>query len=129
MIGYAPREWAIGPMNDDDRLVLKTILDQQKQKTAPKMAADKFFELFTAEQILKSQSFDLDADQIKSGMFGGGGDGGVDSFYLFANKKIVREDTDLSLFKGQQLSLQVVVIQSKESPSFGETALVSRTRH
>jgi len=74
------------------------------------MTADKFFEIFSAEQILKSQSFDLDPDQIKSGIVSGGGDGGVDSFYVFANKKLVREDTDISVFKGQQLTLQITAL-------------------
>ena len=123
MIGYATEEWAIGEMGDDNRFILSTILDQQRQSAAPKMTADKFFEIFSAEQILKSRSFDLDADQIRSGIIGGGGDGGVDSLYVFVNRKLVREDTDLLTFKGQQLTIELVIIQSKNTPSFGETAL------
>jgi len=111
-------------MSQDDRRVLQTILEQEGQKNAPKLAADKYFEIFSAEQILlKSRAFSVDPDQIRSGIMGNGGDGGVDSIYLFINRHLVREDTDLAVFKGQQLVIELVIIQSKNKDSFGEKAL------
>lgn len=110
-------------MSQDDRFVLTTILEQEHQRAYPRLNLDKFFEIFSAEQILKSRSFDLDADQIRSGIVGGGNDGGVDSFYFFVNRKLVREDTDQASFKGQQLSIELVITQSRNTPSFKEEVL------
>jgi hypothetical protein len=74
---------------------------------------------------LKARGYDLDGDQIASGIVGGGNDGGVDSFYVFANAKLIREDADLQSYKDQQLAFDVVVIQSKTTPSFGERPLTA----
>jgi len=52
--------------------------------------------------------FNLDPVEIESGIVGGDGDGGVDGFYLFVNKKFVREDTDPAIFREQQLSIELV---------------------
>ncbi len=110
----------------DDRRVLQTILQQEGQKNAPGLVADKYFEVFSAEQILtKSRAFSVDLDQVKSGIMGNGGDGGVDSIYLFVNRHLVREDTDVNAFKGQQLGIELVIIQSKNKDSFGEKALTA----
>ena len=110
-------------MSQDDRFVLEEILRQEHQKTAINLPDDKFFEIFSAEQILKSLAFDLDADQIRSGLVGGGNDGGVDSIYTFANRKLIREDTDITAFKGQQLTIDVIIVQSKHKASFEEVAV------
>ena len=118
------RKWIFGFMSDDSRLVLETILEQERERSAPTLAADEFFEIFSAEQILKSRSFDLDADQIRSGITGGGLDGGVDAIYLFVNQKLVREDTDLAQFHGQKLSIELIIIQAKHSASFSANSVL-----
>jgi hypothetical protein len=65
----------------------------------------------------------LDLPQIESGIVGGGNEGGVDSIYLFANKRLIREDTTLADFKDQQLSIELIIIQSKHEGSFTEAAI------
>ncbi len=110
-------------MSDEDRLILSDIVEQERTAYSARIAPDKFFEIFTAEQILKSRSYDLASDQIAAGVIGGGGDGGVDSLYLMVNNKMVREDTDLSAYKDQRLTIDLVIIQSKTEASFGETAI------
>jgi AIPR protein len=110
-------------MSQDDRLVLGEIFKQQHQKDYPLLSPNEYFEIFASEQILKARGYDLDPDQIASGIVGGGNDGGVDSFYLFVNSKLVREDTDPTSFKGQQLDFDLVIIQSKNKPSFEEVPL------
>jgi hypothetical protein len=109
-------------MSEDDRNLLNEIIRQEHDKTYPSMKLDTYFELFSAEQILKSRSYDLDQEQIRSGNMGGGRDGGVDSFYVFVNRRLVRDDTDLSQFKGEKVDIDVLVIQSKHSPGFSEGA-------
>lgn len=109
-------------MMGSDRELLTDIVSQAHKDTAPAMKADDFFELFTAEQVLKSRSYELDSDQLTSGIMGSkqGRDGGVDSIYLFINRKLIRADTDLNHFKGQQVDIDLIVTQSKDSPSFEE---------
>ena len=52
-----------------------------------------FFEIFSAWEILKD--FDLSYEEIDSGNIGLGGDGGIDSIYVFHNHELIREDTEL----------------------------------
>lgn len=114
-------------MSDDDRILLEEIIGQQKEQYSPAMRRDKFFELFSAEQVLKSRGYDLDLDQIAAGNIGGGGDGGADSIFLLVNNKMVREDTNLTAYHDQQLTIDLVVVQSKQEASFGEMALKNFT--
>lgn len=114
-------------MNDEDRIVLEEIIKQQKEQYSASMRPDKFFELFSAEQVLKSRGYDLDLDQIAAGNIGNGGDGGADSIYLLVNNKMVREDSNLAAYHDQQLTIDLVIIQSKREASFGEMALKNFT--
>lgn len=111
-------------MGQEDRLILTRIIEQEHQNNAPRLRQDKFFEVFAAEQILKSRNYDLDPDQIKSGVIGNGGDGGIDSIFLFVNSKLVRDDTPYHSFEGQQLTIDLVIIQSKNQESFSESVIV-----
>ena len=108
-------------MSEDSELVLKAIIEQTRDKDYPSLKPDKFFEIFGAQQVLKSIRFDPDPVEIESGIIGGDGDGGVDGFYLFVNRKFIREDTDLSIFKDQQLNFELVIIQAKHKASFEES--------
>jgi hypothetical protein len=49
-------------MSEDHAYILTEALKAEKKKNAPKMALDKFFELFVAEQALKARGFDLDQE-------------------------------------------------------------------
>jgi len=110
-------------MSDADRVTLTEILKQERQKNAPGLRTDKYFEIFSAEQILKHRGFDVDHDQVRAGTIGGGDDGGIDGFFLFVNRRLVREDTDPKDFSGQQLSIELVIVQSKASRGFSEAAV------
>lgn len=70
-------------MSANDRIILDKILEQKRKELAPDIPTSKFFEIFTAEQILKD--YDLSYDEIESGIVGDGGNGGVDSLYVFLN--------------------------------------------
>ena len=113
----------VGLMSDFDRYLLSEIIKCEREENARRMKTDKYFELFTAEQILKGQEFDLDSEQVRSGSLGGGGDGGVDFIYLFANRRLVREDSELEKFVEQQLSIELIILQSKHQSSFSEIAI------
>jgi hypothetical protein len=110
-------------MSDEQRLVVGEIFSQQNKEDEPRLSPDKYFEIFGSEQVLKSRYFDLDPYEIKSGVVGNGGDGGVDALYLFVNTKLVREDTDLTALRGQQLAIDLVIVQAKNKDSFQEIVL------
>lgn len=80
-----------------------------------------YFELYTASQILKD--YDVTYSDIEYSIVGDGGDGGVDSFYTFLNGELIKEDTDYSK-TGKHNKIEVVIIQSKTSKSFGEDAII-----
>ena len=68
-------------MSTNDRILLDKILDQGRKEQSRELPPDKYFELFTANQILKD--FDLSYDEIDSGIVDGTRDGGIDSAYFF----------------------------------------------
>jgi AIPR protein len=85
------------------------------------MKVDSYFEIFASQQALKMRRFNPDPVEIESGIVGGGDDGGVDGFYLFVNRKFIREDTDPAIFKDQQLNFELVIVQAKNKSSFEES--------
>ncbi len=119
-------------MSEDSQYLLKNVIEQTRQSDYPSLKQDKYFELFSAQQVLKKCRFNPDSPEIESGNIGGDGDGGVDGFYLFVNRKFVREDTDPSIFKDQQISVEIVIVQAKNTASFEEavpTKLKDFTEH
>jgi hypothetical protein len=108
-------------MTEHAAYILENILKQSRESDYPSLSPDKYFEIFSSQQALKTLSFNLDPIEIESGIVGGENDGGVDGIYLFVNKKFIREDTDIIIFKGQQLNIELVVVQGKNKPSFEES--------
>src|SRR5438128_350537 len=100
-------------MSQQPHDLLKAIIQGAQQQDYPGMKVDDYFEIFAGQQVLKKCNFDQDPNEIESGIVGGGDDGGVDAFYLFVNRRLIREDTDLSIFKGQQLNIEIIIIQAK----------------
>jgi len=49
-------------MPNNDRIILDQVLEQQRQGIAPALDLGHFFEVFTAEQIVKD--YDLSYDEI-----------------------------------------------------------------
>ena len=84
------------------------------------MPESEYFELFSAEQVLKDD--DLSYDELENGIIDGGGDGGIDSIYFFVNDVLFNEDMDISALK-KNVSLRLVLIQSKTSGGFSEDGI------
>jgi hypothetical protein len=63
----------------NEQVVLEKVLDQKREKVAPQLEPDDFFEVFACEQVLKS--FDLSYEEIEQGIVGGGNDGGIDALF------------------------------------------------
>jgi AIPR protein len=107
-------------MVSNDRIILDEVLKQRQVEVDPEASTSGFFELFSAEQILKD--FDLSYEEIESGLVGDGGDGGIDGIYLFVNGELVQEDADYAHLR-RNISLDLFIIQSKTSLGFQETPI------
>jgi hypothetical protein len=104
----------------NDKIILDQLLEAKKLALAPSSSNSEFFEIFTAEQVLKD--FDLSYEEIEAGILGGGGDGGIDGLYVFVNGDLVRDDTDFTVFK-KGIEIELVITQAKTSAGFNETAM------
>ncbi len=111
-------------MANNDQIVLDQILQQRKKEIDPSADDSSFFELFTAEQVLKD--FDLSYDEIESGLIGGGQDGGIDGLYVLVNGELAQEDPDFSYLR-RDVGIEIIIIQSKTGSGFQETPLVGCT--
>ncbi len=107
-------------MANQNSILLTALLDQLNCEIAPDMGEDDYFEIFSAEQILKD--YDLSYDEICNGNIGNGGDGGVDSLFVFANDALLSTDENIPKFKGE-LTIDIYFIQSKNQESFGEDVI------
>lgn len=105
-------------MTKNDRIILDEVLKQRQAEIDPDASPNEFFELFTAEQVLKD--YDLSYDEIELGLVGGGRDGGIDGIYMLVNGELVQEDPDHSHLK-RNINLDLIIIQSKTSAGFQET--------
>jgi len=105
-------------MASNDRIILDEVLKQRQADIDPVAAPSEFFELFTAEQVLKDH--DLSYDEIDSGLVGDGGDGGVDAIYVLVNGELVQEEPDYSHLK-KNITLDLIIVQAKTTAGFQET--------
>ena len=107
-------------MPSNDQIILGEILKQRRNEVASDLSESEFFELFTAEQVLKD--FDLSYNELESGVIGDGGDGGIDGIYLFVNGELAQEDPDYSHLR-REITIELMVIQSKTRSGFQETPI------
>lgn len=105
-------------MASNDRIILDEVLKQRQADIDPAAAPSEFFELFTAEQVLKDH--DLSYDEIDSGLVGAGGDGGIDAIYVLVNGELVQEEPDYSHLK-KNITLDLIIVQAKTTAGFQET--------
>ncbi len=107
-------------MSTNDIILLNQLLDQRLSEVGEGLTEPEYFEVFSAEQVLKDD--DLSYDELEAGVVDGGGDGGIDSVFFFVNDALYDEDLDTSILK-RNVSLRLVLIQSKTTQGFSESAL------
>ncbi len=107
-------------MNSNDVIILDKFLDTDRTSKYPGVGASAHFELFSADQILKD--YDLNTDELKSGIVGASDDGGIDAIYIFLNRDLVQEDTDFETYK-RGVAIELFFIQAKTSEAFSESAI------
>ena len=80
-----------------------------------------FFEFFAASQLAKD--YDLDEDEIHSGLLGSGGDGGCDAMYVFYNNRLIRQDDIPNISYSRSGTIEALIIQAKLERSFREDTI------
>lgn len=109
-------------VKSNDQIILDDIISTSKSENCPDESNENYFEFFAAEQILKP--YDLDYNELQSGIVGSGDDGGIDGIYLFINGQLIQEDIeDYDFWKKNNIKITLVIIQAKTSASFTETAV------
>jgi hypothetical protein len=113
-------------MSNADRAYLERILEDSRKESRPHLTKPQYFEVFSAEQILKK--YDPSDDEIDSGLVGKGGDGGIDSIYCFLDRFLLREDTSIAPWKKgkSEVRIELVVIQSKSGSGSFDTAVIDK---
>ena len=104
-------------MSTNDLILLNQLLDQRLSEIGAGIPESEYFEIFSAEQVLKDD--DLTYDDLEGGIIDGGGDGGIDSIFFFVNDVLFNEDMDIQSLK-KNISLRLILIQSKTSSGFSE---------
>lgn len=106
----------------NNQILIKQVVEQERNETTPNMSLDSFFEIFSISQVLKN--FDLNNEEIENNITDGEHDGGCDGIFVFVNNELLTEDkfTKLNDLKGVNLTL--IIFQVKQSNGFQEPALM-----
>ncbi|MCC8360045.1 AIPR family protein [Salinimicrobium sediminilitoris] len=107
-------------MTSNHQIIVQTLVEQKRDELYPEISINDFFHIYATEQILKN--YDLNYEEIEKGITEGGGDGGIDGIYTFINGELIQSVDDIVDAKKNTL-LELVVIQSKFTNSFTETAV------
>ena len=116
-------------MPDNSQQLLHDILTQQRQRLAPMLSEQAYFELFCAEQMLKD--FDLSYEELRSGIVDGEHDGGIDGIFAFVNGELIREDFNPLPYK-KDVRIELHILQAKTGAGFSEAMVnrvISASRH
>lgn len=104
------------------QVLLKEIIKREYDDSQYPSNESAFFELFSAAQVLKN--YELSDDELEYGHVGAGNDGGCDSIYTFLNNSIVTDEQVQTLTAPKDSVLELCIIQSKNTTSFKEDALM-----
>ncbi len=97
--------------------LLESLFAQRKEAYGDGLKADDAFEIFCADVILNKH--DPAIDEITDRIVDGHQDAGIDSVFLYVNRVLIAEDTDLSGFK-YPVDIELIIIQSKNESTFKE---------
>jgi len=107
-------------MGANDVLALEANFKGWQEKRFPVPKKDlNVFEYYCIDQFLRP--FDLSDSQLKTGMTGGGGDGGVDAMYMFVNGELI--DAESELDPKTPNNVKLLLMQVKEGEGFSPPAI------
>lgn len=105
---------------NNDQIILNHILEAKRAELEEAVSESDYFELFAAAELLKD--YELTYDDIEYGIVGKGGDGGIDSIFVFLNGELLKEDTEINS-KQKHNKFDIHIIQTKTSPTFTEDTI------
>ena len=110
-------------MARNDVVFLDKVLEHRAAHGPSDLDEAEFFELFSAEQILKDrENREPTYEELELGRLGGGDEGGIDSFFVFVDGILLEEGEEfLEPRKGAELVIHA--IQSKRATGFSELAV------
>jgi hypothetical protein len=111
-------------MAKNDTILIDGILDERVAKEIPSSRRDEAFEFFAFEQILRDA--DLSSEEISYGSVDGGGDGGIDGFFILVNGHLLK-DPDNFYWPKSGCELDVWIITCKHHDTFKQSPLDSLT--
>ena len=109
-------------MSKNAQILLQNLIEQEFRNNDNYSNISEYFEFFSASQILKNQG--LSDDEVDNGIVGKGLDGGCDSIYLFLNNLLITPDVVEHISAPKDSILEMIIIQSKKTTSFGEDAVM-----
>lgn len=109
-------------MSKNTQILLENLIEQEFLNNDNYSSISDYFEFFSASQILKNQG--LSDDEVDNGIVGKGLDGGCDSIYLFLNNLLITPDVVEHISAPKDSILEMIIIQSKKTTSFGEDAVM-----
>lgn len=105
-------------VTSNTELILKALVDERHNRMAPGMRLDEYFEVFVSDVILSENLASL--EEVMAGVVGGGGDGGIDGFYLYVNGSQVSSIEDVPASVPHGANIELLLIQAKNQARFGE---------
>lgn len=109
-------------MSKNAQILLENLIEQEFLNNDNYSSISDYFEFFSASQILKNQG--LSDDEVDNGIVGKGLDRGCDSIYLFLNNLLITPDVVEHISAPKDSILEMIIIQSKKTTSFGEDAVM-----
>lgn len=109
-------------MSKNAQILLENLIEQEFRNNDNYSNISEYLEFFSASQILKNQG--LSDDEVDNGIVGKGLDGGCDSIYLFLNNLLITPDVVEHISAPKDSILEMIIIQSKKTTSFGEDAVM-----
>jgi len=107
-------------MSSNEAVALEANFKSWQEKRFPTPPKDlNVFEYYCVDQFLRQ--FDLSDSQLKTGLLGGGKDGGVDALYMFVSGELVETETELDPKAPNQVRL--LIMQMKEGEGFSPVAV------
>lgn len=109
-------------MSNNDQVLIKVVIQQEKNERAPEMKEDDYFGRFASQLIMRK--YDLNDSEIEEGFTDGSLDGGCDGIFLLVNDDLIHLDsTDFEKYKkGAEISLHL--IQTKNTNGFSENTIM-----
>lgn len=106
----------------NNQMLLKTCVAQEFSESTTYTEESAYFEYFSSSQILKN--YNLSDLEIENGIVGNANDGGCDGIYVFLNGDLLTVDQIANLTATKGSTLRLIIIQSKQTTSFDETAIM-----